>query len=102
MDNIIRQIGLAILICVATIGCNTISYSTLGDNVRKATVYQSDKKIRIVSEKIEMEDPLNYGQWWEAEKTSEGIYAFTVKGLANKQTYEDDQASLGNTDGDGY
>ena len=46
-----------------------------------------------------MEDPLNYGQWWEAKKISDGTYAFTVKGLASKKTYEKGQGSWGNMGG---
>ena len=99
MDKIIRSVGLVISLCVLTIGCNTISYRMLGDNVRKVLVYQSDNKLKIVSEKTEMEDPVNYGQWWEAKKVPDGTYVFTVKGLISKESYEDGQVSLGNMEG---
>jgi hypothetical protein len=51
-----------------------------------------------------MEDPLNHGQWWQAKKTSNGIYAFTAKGIASKKLSEDDQMSLdyGDSGNDGY
>ena len=99
MNKIIKSVNLVISLSVLTIGCNTISYSTLGDNVRKVIVYQTDNRLKIVSEKIEMEDPLNYGQWWEAKKVPDGTYALTVKGLASKKSYEDGQVSVGNMDG---
>ena len=104
MNRIIWSKGLAISVCILTMGCNTISNIQITDNVRKVVTYESNKKIKVVSEKIEMEDPLNHGQWWQAKKTSNGIYAFTAKGIASKKLSEDDQMSLdyGDSGNDGY
>jgi hypothetical protein len=54
-----------------------------------------------VSEKYEMEDPLNFGQWWDAKQMSQGNFAFTARGLANKKSFEDNQESGDSGDG-GY
>ena len=85
-------------------GCNTISNIQITDNVRKVITYESNKKIKVVSEKIEMEDLLNPGQWWQAKKISRETYAFTAKGIASKKLFEDEQMSLdyGDSGNDGY
>jgi hypothetical protein len=87
--------------CLIILGCNTVSNVRIRDDVRKVITYDSNKKIKVVSEKYEMEDPLNFGQWWDAKQMSQGNFSFTARGLANKKSFEDNQKSGDSGDG-GY
>jgi hypothetical protein len=91
-------------LCFLMVGCNTTSNVRITDTVRKVITYETDKKVNVVGEKIEMEDPINLGQWWDAKKIPGGTYAFTATGLENKKMFEDQQNFLGANDagGDGY
>jgi hypothetical protein len=91
-------------LCLLMLGCNTTSNVRITDTVRKVITYETDKKVRVVGEKIEMEDPINFGQWWEAKKISGNTYAFTDSGMKNKKMFEDQQLSAddGGGDGGGY
>ena len=91
-------------VCLLMVGCNTTSNVRITDTVRKVITYETDKKVNVVGEKIEMEDPINLGQWWDAKKIPGGTYAFTATGLENKKMFEDQQNFLGADDagGDGY
>ena len=101
MNKIIWSKGLVIIIGILTMGCNTTSNIQIMDNVRKVITYASEKKVKVVSEKIEMKDLLNHGQWWEAKKISRETYAFTAKGVARKKSFEDEQIS-GDSSNAGY
>lgn len=104
MDKKILVKTLAITLAMLTVGCNTTSNVKITDTVRKVITYETDKKVRVVGEKIEMKDPINFGQWWEAKKISDGNYAFTGKGMENKKRFEDQQMSVddGGSGDDGY
>ena len=104
MDKKIWVQTLAIAFCMLTVGCNTTSNVRITDTVRKVVTYETDKKVRVLGEKIEMEDPINSGQWWEAKKISGGSYVFTAKGMENKKRFEDQQTSVdeGGSGDDGY
>lgn len=102
INNWLKTIAFAV--SMLTVGCNTTSNIRLTDNVRKVITYETDKKIKVVRETIEMEDPVHFGQWWEAKKISVKTYEFTSKGLKNKRQFEDEQMFLdaGNASDDGY
>ena len=104
MDKKIWVQTLAIAFYMLTVGCNTTSNVRITDTVRKVVTYETDKKVRVLGEKIEMEDPINSGQWWEAKKISGGSYVFTAKGMENKKRFEDQQTSVdeGGSGDDGY
>ncbi len=72
---------------------HTTTYKQITENIRLATTYEDGNKTRVVGERLEMEDPIL--GWFEAEKTANGTFEFTVNGLADKQTAEDDAADGG-------
>mgnify|MGYP001568461492 CR=1 FL=1 len=91
-------------LCLLMVGCNTTSNVKITDTVRKVITYETDKKAKVVGEKIEMEDPIILGQWWEANKFQAETYAFTATGIENKKMFEDQQNFLeaDGAGGDGY
>ena len=92
---------IAVAFCFLTVGCKTTSQVSIMDNVRKVITYETDKRLKVVSEKIEMEDGYNPGQWWEAKKISKNNYVFTATGIANKRMFEEAQIA-GDAIGGGY
>jgi len=79
---------LGLMLSVALSGCQTIvDYQSIKNNVRMATTYESDKKVKVVGKRIEMQ-PVGSIYWYEAEKTASGAYALTPLGSANKQSDE--------------
>ena len=84
--SIVAVLGL--ILSVALSGCQTIvDYQSIKNNVRMATTYESDKKVKVVGKRIEMQ-PAGSIDWYEAEKTASGAYALTPLGSANKQSDE--------------
>ena len=85
-----------LLLCCATMvvigACQKIDYLTISEGVRTAKIYEDDKKLKLISQRLEMEDKDNPGQWWEAKKTSDGTYILTAKGQADKIGYENQMA----------
>jgi hypothetical protein len=77
----------ALILSVTLSGCQTIGYQSIKNNVRMATTYESDKKVKVVGKRIEMQ-PVGSNYWYEAEKTASGAYALTPLGSANKQSDE--------------
>ncbi len=90
MSNSKISIGavLGLILSFALSGCLTIvDYQSIKNNVRMATTYESDKKVKVVGKRIEMQ-PVGSNYWYEAEKTASGAYALTPLGSANKQSDE--------------
>ena len=80
--------AIALILSVTLSGCQTIvDYQSIKNNVRIATTYESDKKVKVVGKRIEMQ-PVGSIYWYEAEKTASGAYALTPLGSANKQSDE--------------
>lgn len=67
--------------------CQTISYESISSNVRNATTYESDKKEKVIGQKIQMKTP-GSNSWYEAEKIASGEYILTPSGKAAKQQDE--------------
>jgi hypothetical protein len=85
---------LLVLICVTIGACKTTSIVSVSDNVRRVITYDSNKKISVTNEEIELADPINIGQWWKAKKSLQGVYTFTAKGISDRQAYEDDLSAM--------
>jgi hypothetical protein len=84
--SIVAVLGL--ILSVALSGCQTIvDYQSIKNNVRIATTYESDKKVKVIGKRIEMM-PAGSIDWYEAEKTASGAYALTPLGSANKESDE--------------
>ena len=80
--------AIALILSVTLSGCQTIvDYQSIKNNVRIATTYESDKKVKVIGKRIEMM-PAGSIDWYEAEKTASGAYALTPLGSANKQSDE--------------
>jgi len=72
----------ALISSVILSGCQTIvDYQSIKDNVRMATTYESEKKVKVIGKRIEMQ-PAGSTGWYEAEKTPSGAYALTAAGSA--------------------
>jgi len=71
----------AILCLLVLSACQTTTFTPIASNVRLATTYEDNAKTTIVGKRIEMK--VNMG-WFEAEKTADGSYKFTQKGLADR------------------
>ena len=97
--SIVAVLGL--ILSVALSGCQTIvDYQSIKNNVRMATTYESDKKVKVVGKRIEMQPP-GSNDWYEAEKTASGAYALTPLGSANKQSDESNADGGGGGGGGG-
>jgi len=80
--------AIALILSVTLSGCQTIvDYQSIKNNVRIATTYESDKKVKVIGKRIEMM-PAGSIDWYEAEKTASGAYALTPLGSANKESDE--------------
>ena len=80
--------AIALILSVTLSGCQTIvDYQSIKNNVRIATTYESDKKVKVIGKRIEMM-PAGSIDWYEAEKTASGAYALTPLGSANKESNE--------------
>ena len=77
-----------------------VDYQSIKNNVRMATTYESDKKVKVVGKRIEMQ-PVGSDTWYEAEKTASGAYALTPLGSANKQS-DEDNANMDSGGGGGH
>jgi hypothetical protein len=78
--NVILLCG---LFSFALSACQTISYESISSNVRNATTYESDKKEKVIGQKIQIK-PAGSNSWYEAEKTASGEYKLTPSGKAAK------------------
>ena len=93
--------AVALILSVTLSGCQTIvDYQSIKNNVRMATTYESDKKVKVVGKRIEMQ-PVGSIDWYEAEKTASGAYALTPLGSANKQSDESNADGGGGGGGGG-
>ena len=97
--SIVAVLGL--ILSVTLSGCQTIvDYQSIKNNVRIATTYESDKKVKVIGKRIEMM-PAGSIDWYEAEKTASGAYALTPLGSANKQSDESNADGGGGGGGGG-
>ena len=72
----------ALMVSVVLSGCQTIvDYQSIKNNVRMATTYESDKRVKVIGKRIEMKSA-GSSDWYEAEKTPSGAYAYTAAGSA--------------------
>ena len=74
---------LALSACQTT----TMSYKPLGENVREASTYEDKEKTKLVGTRVEMQNSVQTGKWFEAEKTTSGNYEFTAKGTSDAKKF---------------
>jgi len=91
----------AIMVVLGACQTTIVDHLTISDGVRSAKIYEDDKRLKLISQRLEMEDKDNPGQWWEAKKTSDGTYILTAKGQADKISYENQMAGGGGGNGGG-
>ena len=89
-----------ILLCTLILAsCQTVGYEPILENVRVSTTYEDDKKLKIIGSRIEMNVSQSNGMfgWFEAEKTADGTYVLTSKGMSDKASAEDMASGGGGT-----
>ena len=74
-------------------------YEELTENVRLAITYEDATQTKIIGKSIELKDP--FLGWFEAEKTDDGSYEYTAKGLAAKEELEQADGDSGGGGGGG-